>query len=193
MGFEIKDGTGKGFAVGVTSNNRLLTSTVNESIFANAAETGDAYFVGTPTLTLTNAAESALFFIKNNEDDKLIFENFFSTANATTGATQQIYTVNWYKNPTSISTVTATTPLNQNFGSSNTLLATTIYGAQGATFTGGTLVASLVLPIAEFNQIPANLVLPKGSSFGVSITPPAGNTSLPVQFGGRSVVYRELY
>lgn len=193
MGFQIQDGTGKGNIAGVTENNRLLTSTVNETIFAYAAEEGGAYFIGTPVVTLTNAAESALFYIKNNEDDKLIFENFFTTANATTGGSPAIYTVNWYKNPTSISTVTTTTPLNQNFGSSNTLDATAIYGAQGATFTGGALVASLTLPIGQFNQIPANLVLPKGSSFGVSITPPTGNTSMPVQFSGRAILYKELY
>jgi hypothetical protein len=28
MGFEITDGTGKGNSVGVTSNNRILTSTI---------------------------------------------------------------------------------------------------------------------------------------------------------------------
>lgn len=193
MGFQIQDGTGKGNIAGVTGNNRLLTSTVNETIFAFAAENGDAYFIGTPVITLTNAAESALFYIKNNEDDSIIYENFFTTANATTGGSPAIYTVNWYKNPTSISTSTATTPLNQNFGSSNTLTVSSIYGAQGATFTGGTLVASLTLPIGQFNQIPSGLVLPKGSSFGISITPPTGNTSMPVQFGGRAILYREQY
>lgn len=193
MGFEIKDGTGKGFTAGVTSNNRILTSTVNETVFGFAAEQGDAYFIGTPLVTLTTAGENAIFYIKNNEDSAVIFENFFTTATTSSGGSPQIYRVNWYKNPTAMTVATASAALNQNFGSSNTLDADVQYGASGSAFTGGTLVASLALPIAQFNQIPANLVLPKGSSFGISITPPTGNTSMPVQFGGRSIIYRELY
>jgi hypothetical protein len=40
MGFEITDGTGKGNSVGVTSNNRILTSTISENQFQYAAEEG---------------------------------------------------------------------------------------------------------------------------------------------------------
>lgn len=193
MGFEITDGKGRGFTAGVSSNNRLLTLGVNEDIFQYSAEEGDAYFIGTPLITLTSATESAIFYIKNNEDDILIFENFFTTAESTTGGSPSMYRVNWYKNPTSISSGTAVPSLNQNFSSSNALDADIEYGAQGSTVTGGSLVATLSLPIGQFNNIVANLVLGKGSSFVITVTPPAGNTSMPVQFGGRSIIYRELY
>lgn len=193
MGFEITDGKGRGFTTGVSSNNRLLTLGVNENIFQYSAEEGDAYFIGTPLITLTTATESAIFYIKNNEDDILIFENFFTTAESTTGGSPSMYRINWYKNPTSISSGTAVPSLNQNFSSSNALDADIEYGAQGSTVTGGSLVATLSLPIGQFNNIVANLVLGKGSSFVITVTPPAGNTSMPVQFGGRSIIYRELY
>lgn len=191
MGFEIKDGTGKGYIAGVSSDNRLLTSTVNESVFQIGAKTGNAYFLGTPLVTVTTAGETAIFFVKNNEDTPIIFENFFSTATTASGATggnPPMYRLNFYKNPTSMTAATESAALNQNFGSSNNLDADIQYGASGSAFSGGTLVAQLAVPVGQFNQIPANLVLPKGSSFGISVTPPTGNTSMPVQFAGRTIL-----
>ena len=192
MGFQILDGKGKGAKAGVGSDNRLLVSSINETIFQYSAEEGDAYFLGTPLVTLTTAGENAIFFYDHNEDDPLIVENFFTTATTTNG-TPNMYAVNFYKNPTAMSVATSSVALNQNFGSSNTLDGTLQYGASGSAFTGGTLVASLYVPVGEYNVIPANLVLQKGNSWGISITPPAGNTSMPVQFGARSIVYEEKY
>lgn len=191
MGFEIKDGKGNGYTAGVSSDNRLLTSTVDQSIFQIGAKNGNAYFIGTPLVTLTTAGENAIFYVKNNEDNPVVFENFFSTATTASGATggnPPMYRINFYKNPTSMTVATASSALNQNFGSSNNLSADVQYGASGSAFSGGTLVAQIALPVGQFNQIPATLVLPKGSSFGISVTPPTGNTSMPVQFSGRTIL-----
>lgn len=193
MGFEITDGLGTGRTVGVDSSNKMLTRSTTESIFDEAVENGLANFVGTPLVTLTDAAESAIFFIKNNENTDLILENFFFMATATTGGATSTFQVNWYRNPTSISSPTTSTPLNQNFGSSNTLDATVQYGAQGSTVTGGTNAASLNMQIGELIDIPAKLILPKGSSLAITVTPPTSNTSMPVQFGARTILYVERY
>lgn len=193
MGFQIQDGTGKGFITGVDKTNRLLTRTINETVFENSAEEGEAYFIGTPLVTLTTATLSTIFFIENNEDFDLICDNFFFIAESTTGGSPSIFRSTWYKNPTSISSATSTTPLNQNFGSSKTLSGTFQYGAQGSTATGGSVVAQLSFPIGQFNEIEAKLVLPKGSSFAIGITPPAGNTSMAVQFGTRVIRYINQY
>jgi len=188
MGFQIQDGTGRGYVTGVDSKNRLLTSTINETTFQHAAEQGDAFFLGTPTITLTNAAASAVFFIENNEDLPLNIGEFFFMADATTGGTPAAFKASWYKNPTDI-LGTGTTALNQNFGSSNELDATIKYGAQGSGVSGGTLSATLSFPIGMFNTIEANLVLEKGSSLAITITPPTGNTSMPFTFGARSILF----
>lgn len=190
MGFQIQDGTGKGYLSGVDSKNRLLTSTINETAFEHAAETGDAYFIGTPQITLTNAAASAVFFLENQENRPLILGNFFITAEGTTGGSPNAFRVAFYKNPTTIGpTFSATTPLNQNFGSSNELESVAYYGAQGSGVSGGTLVAALSLPIGQFNIVPANLVLEKGSSVAITIQPPAGNTSMTIQFAARTILF----
>lgn len=190
MGFEIQDGTGKGFAAGVDLNNRLLVSSIDKTTFQSSAENGDAYFIGTPLINLTDTAESAIFYCENNEDISLILGTFFITAESTTGGSPNMFRVNWYKNPTSISSGTGSAALNQNFGSSGELNATIEYGTQGSTVTGGNLVATLSFPIGQFNQLDANLILEKGSSFVITITPPAGNTSMNVQFGTRSIKFQ---
>lgn len=193
MGFEITDGTGKGNSAGVDQTGRLLVRSVNETIFQNAAEEGDAYFIGSPIITATTAGESALLYVKNNEDSPLVLGDFFITAEATTGGSPSMFRINWYKNPTSISSGTAIPALNQNFGSSDTLDADIQYGVEGSTVTGGSLAATLSFPIGQFNNFNANLILEKGSSFVVTVTPPAGNTNMPVQFGTRSIKYVEQY
>ncbi len=166
---------------------------VIEDIFQNAAEEGEAFFIGTPLITLTSANESAICYIKNNEDEQLILGEFFLIAEATTGGSPDMFRVNWYKNPTSISSGTALSPLNQNFGSSEQLNTDIEYGAEGSTVTGGSLAATLSFPIGGFNSINANLILEKGSSLVISIDPPAGNSSMPVQFGTRSIKYIQRY
>ena len=193
MGFEITDGTGKGNTASVDNTNRLLTRGIIEDTFQYAAEEGEAYFIGTPLITLTTATESAIVYVKNNEDEKLILGEFFLIAEATTSGSPNMFRVNWYKNPTSISSGTATSALNQNFGSSKVIDADIEYGVEGSTVTGGGLAATLSLPIGQFNSLNANLVLEKGSSFVLTVTPPAGNTSMPVQFGTRSIKYIERY
>jgi hypothetical protein len=193
MGFEITDGTGKGNSAGVDRTNRLLVRNVSETIFQNAAEEGEAFFIGTPIITATTAGESALIYIKNNEDNQLVLGSFFLIAEATASGSPNMFRINWYRNPTSISSGTAIPALNQNFGSSNTLDADIEYGAEGSTVTGGSLAATLSFPIGQFNQLDANLVLEKGSSVAITVTPPAGNTNMPVQFGTRSIKYIEQY
>jgi hypothetical protein len=188
MGFQIQDGTGKGYVTGVDSKNRLLTATINETTFQHAAEQGDAFFLGTPTITLTNAAASAIFFIENNEDQPLTIGEFLIMADATTGGSPAAFKVSWYKNPTDISGTTISA-LNQNFGSSNELDATIKYGLQGSVVSGGELVATLSFPIGQFNRVEVNLVLEKGSSFALTVTPPTGNSSMPVTFGARSILF----
>ena len=160
MGFEITDGLGTGRTAGVDSSNKLLVRATVESIFDEAVEDGIANFVGTPLITLTNAAESAIFFIQNNEDDDLIMENFFFMATATTGGTTNTFQVNWYRNPTSISSPTTVTPLNQNFGSSNTLTLSSEIGQEAATLTGGTAFASIVAPVESLTTETASTIIP---------------------------------
>lgn len=193
MGFEITDGTGKGISAAVDINNRLLTNAISESVLQFAAELGDAFFVGSPLTTLTSDSPSAVIFIENRENKPLILSQFFITAESTSGGSPNMFRVSWYKNPTTITSSTASTALNQNFGSSSELDANILVGSEGSSVTGGSLVAQLSFPIGEVNVIDANLILEKGSSFAITIQPPSGNTSSTVQFATRSIRYTKTY
>lgn len=193
MGFEITDGTGKGTSAAVDINNRLLTNAISESVLQFAAELGDAFFIGSPLTTLTSDSPSAVIFIENRENKPLILSQFFITAESTSGGSPNMIRVSWYKNPTTITSSTASTALNQNFGSSSELDANILVGSEGSSVTGGSLVAQLSFPIGEVNVIDANLILEKGSSFAITIQPPSGNTSSIVQFGARSIRYTKTY
>ena len=198
MGFNLEDGTGKGNSVGVDATNRLLVRSIQESVFQNAAEEGDAYFAGTPLINYTNTNEVDVIYLKNDGDDTLVLGNFLfmaEVANATgpTRITPAFYTLSWYKNVTGITNGTAFSPLNQSFGSSQTLEGVFEYG-DGATATALTgPVATLSFPTEVFQNFEANLVLEKGSSLAITITPPATNVDMNFYFGTRMINYIEQY
>ena len=52
----------------VDSNNRLETQAISESLADAAANKGDRFNINTGTVTLTSASESAVLYIKNNEE-----------------------------------------------------------------------------------------------------------------------------
>ncbi len=81
---------------------------------------------------------------------------------------------------------TAITPVNFDFSSSLQALVTVLKGAEGSTITGGTLAVNFLIPtstLTSFSDI--NWLVPNGSSYAISITPPPGNTSLDVYIRDR--------
>lgn len=191
MGFNLEDGTGRGNSAGVDKTNRLLVRSIGESVFQNAAEEGEAYFLGTPNISYTVDTEVAAIRIKNNEDDPLVIGNFFFLAEGSTAG--NYYTLSWYKNSGDITNATDFTPLNQNFGSSQTLDGTFQYGNGSTSAITGTPSAILSFPQGEFIDLPANLVLEKGSDFCITLTPPTGNVAMNFYVGCRSIKYIEQY
>ena len=54
----ILDGTGFGYTAKVDNTNRLDVRSVTEPAIVEAAENGDAYFITSGSITLTNTANS---------------------------------------------------------------------------------------------------------------------------------------
>lgn len=186
MATTIEDGTGKGFSAKVDNTNRLEVRAVSEEGRVAGAADGDTFIIGSPFLTQTGASENGLLFWQIDEDDDYYATTFSSQARFTTGGTTSNYLLQVYKGiPASSLTGTwvDTTPLNANFGSSNTLAGTFKYGSPaGATGFSGTPIFQLGFPINQYNQIITSLVFPKGISLLLTVTPPASNTSMPVNF-----------
>lgn len=181
----IEDGSGKGYLAQVDTTNRIQSRAVSESEQNEQASLGLAYTIPSGFITLTNASESALFWIKNNEDKNLLITRFIASVRKSTGGTDNHLRILSYYNPTGMTggTTTSMTPVNLNFGSSNTLSNTSELGQQGAALTGATLFGGFAVPVESFADQPASIVLPKGASIGITCIPPAGNTSIQVAVG----------
>ena len=184
MGFQILDGTGRNVKAKV-DNNRLYTQSVNRSEREEESLAGEAYIVGTGFVNLTTSGTSAVLYLKNNEDVDLIITRFLVGVKKSAGGTENFVTGIIYKNPTSM-VLGTTNPLainNVNFGSSNTVDADSEIGQQGALLVGGSAYLATVAPTENLTSEDASTILPKGSSIGVFITPPPGNTSIDVSVG----------
>lgn len=188
--FILEDGTGDGFKARVCSANRLFTS--DESFTGSLISTleGNTFSFASGAITLTTAGVSALLYVKNNEEIPLVVESMRFQAFNSTGGADGIPTWGVIKNPTGgtiISGGTVANPSNANFGSSKTIDVDLRRGAEGMTLTGGTTHANLF-----GDKIPHNLrlenaefIIPRGSSIGIQVTPPAGNTSWSISAGFR--------
>jgi len=185
MAEQIKDGTGSGYVAGVNSSNQLLTRSITQSEQVEANLTGDAYNINTGIVSLTDAADTPLLYLKNNELTKdLIIEAvaigmFASTAGS---ATADVYAT-FIRNPT-VGTIITSTPTdvpinsNRNYTSTNTLVADAYVGATGDTMTDGDDHIIVRLSTSSRSYIGINEILPKGASFGVKIKPPTSNTAM---------------
>lgn len=173
MGFQIQDGTGSSKKVKVNSNNRIETESVTtSSLSTTSKQDGNAYTVGTDgvlNFNFTSGVDNAILYCKNNEDVDL-FVDVCVVSQDVAGIYKYI------KNPTTgtlIDSGTSTTPVNFNFGSSNVADLDVIkLNASGQTFTDGTVIT--------YSRNPAGLqpldflgtvVVPKGSSFGITYDP----------------------
>ena len=173
MGFQIQDGTGSSKKVKVNSNNRIETeSVITTSLSTTSKQDGNAYTVGTDgvlNFNFTSGVDNAILYCKNNEDVDL-FVDVCVVSQDVAGIYKYI------KNPTTgtlIDSGTITTPVNFNFGSSNVADLDVIkLNASGQTFTDGTVIT--------YSRNPAGLqpldflgtvVVPKGSSFGITYDP----------------------
>ena len=183
----IKDGTGTGNTVKVDAKNRLHTFSTVETGGTEAAIEGDLYNINTETISLTSANASALVYMKNTDTVPWIYNRVFYNAGPSTGGSGD-FLAEVVANPsagTLISSGTALTPHNLNFGSSKELTATTLKGAEGSTVTDGTVRVSTIIPTAGTRVLIAfdSIILEPGSSIAVRITPQSGNTAMNIQCG----------
>lgn len=183
----LDDGGGSGRSAIIDSEKRLLTRSVIEAQEQHANEKGDAYNLNTNSVTLTDAVDTPILYLKNNEllKDFIITAVVLGFAGSTGGTASEAIEVTFIRNPTTGTIITSTPtnlPIksNRNYGSSNTLTADAFLGATGDTMTDGddhiyvfTFPKSRVL-------VPINEILPKGSSLGIKIKPQSSNTSMAV-------------
>ena len=188
MGFEITDGGGKGYSAEVDSENRLRVFSIAEPEVFNASSLGNSYNFNTGVINLTSASKSAVFYIKNNGDsDLIITQLFYLIGNSTAGTGDVLITV--LRNPTTGTIISNAVAMemdgvNRNFGSSKSLTTDSYKGAEASTFTNGDKIIESIIdqsPTRITVEV-GGLVIPRGTSIGIDITPATSNSSLDVEF-----------
>jgi hypothetical protein len=186
----IHDGTGSGFQAGVSDAHRLLVEADSHDAIITAATDGKAFRIATGLITLTSATASGLLYIKNNEASNLIVAEIEVRANQSTGGASGVGLWEIIRNPTAgtvvSNAVAAPIRVNINFGSTATISVDAFKGAEGSTFTDGSVYATengMAVPHRVELLGAGRLVIPRGASIGIRYTPPAGNTSITVSAG----------
>ena len=186
MAETIIDGTGKGFEAKVDKNGRIHTLSVSEGFNVESAIIGKNYNLNTGSISLTSANESAVAYIKNNEDENFIIEKILVILGESTGGTGDLV-VELIRNPSTGTIIDNATNFsiegNRNFGSVREFDSLTYKGLEGYTLTNGTLFAdttrSSAGTVVAFDS--DVIILPKGASICVNITPQTSNTSMSVK------------
>jgi hypothetical protein len=176
----IKDGASGNTAV-VDNNNRLHTSSITQSAGFAANREGNAYNINSGEITLTNAADTPVLYVKNTGTLDLHVEAIAVGVGPTTGGTGGIPKVTIIRNPTAGTIISSPTDAdiisNRNYGSNNSFPGLAYKGATGSTMTDGT--DHIILYQTSSGRLFANIdeVLPTGSSIGIKFDPQASNTS----------------
>lgn len=197
MSTKLQDGTGKGYTQKVDSDNRAWVNSVSTQSEENASRSGLSYNINTGIITLTNATKTPVLYVRNNEEYDLIISAFIFQTGASTGGSGNIL-VDLIRNPTTGTIVSNATAVemnvNRNFGSTRAFSANVYKGATGSTMTDGSKFIESILPTATQRVVISvgAIVIPKGSSIGLNITPPAGNTSMAVEFAFSGFLNTEL-
>lgn len=169
----IKDGTGTGRLAGVGPNNRLDTHAVIETGQANRTREGDSHNLSTGAIALTSENESAVFYFKNTHSKSFFIEAFFLTVGTRPSPTEAV-TYKIIRNPTGGTIISTATAIglesNHDFSSAKSLTKIAYNGAEAKTFTDGTEAISVHLTNAR-TALPVNILLPQGTSIGVTCTP----------------------
>lgn len=176
----------------VSDLGRLEVNALSFDLIEHYNDEGEAYNYNTGTINLTSANESALAYLKNNESEDVIVPSFiFLLGNSNSSGDVNLKI---YRNPTAgtlISGGSSAVPVNRNFGSSNTLSGSFLKGAEASTITSSDGVAiSSIVQDGGRTVVSVSVILPKGSSVGVSITPPASNTDMDIQIA--CPIYRDF-
>jgi hypothetical protein len=184
----IKDGTGGGRSARVNEENRLATAAITQSDKAHGADLANTYNIHTGDITLTDANETTVMYIKNNEDEDLAITGVIYNLGATASGTGDIK-LDIVRNPTAGDIITNASDVainsNLNYGSTKTLNVNAYKGATAdAVVTDGTVSISTRSPSNTGRIFISleNIVLPKGASLAINYTPPSGNTSQITQF-----------
>ncbi len=178
----IKDGAGKGYLAKVNSDNQLITRSTSVAQRLHSSSDGLYFEATTGIVTLTDANETPMIYIKNDNTDinvVIVIDRVFIDVWGSTSGTGN-GTLEYYKNAT-ITGGTDIVPVNSNFGSGNVMTGTFKKSMTTLVEGGGihwwwASIAALQSMVVEEGRI----VIPPGYNFAISYQAPTGNTNQDV-------------
>lgn len=175
----IADGSGRGFEAAVDSTNRLLVESIALNIREEAVLEGASFELG-GLVTLTGTSETAVIFVENQQDRTIVLDRFEFSSPESTGGTSDAMLLTLYTGPSAITNSTPGGVGNSNFGSALAIPVDVQLG-NGSTsaVTGGSAFGSSYVRLVGQSMFNGPWAVPRGNTFALTATPPAGNTSLP--------------
>ena len=182
----IEGSNNPGNRVHVDDFGKMQTRSVTISEQSQKSLSGDSYNINTSDITLTSDVETPVFYFKNDtEDDSIVVPRIFITSldSDAPGAFHACI----YSGITGGTILAASdlAPQNFNFGSSKLPGTTLKIGATGETFVGGQRKPEFLFPSEKQRSLIGfeAIVLPRGASMVLTVTPPTGSTSWVIQAG----------
>ena len=174
-------------SVSVDNLGRIQAHAASTSDQEVAAIDADAYNFNTSNITLTDALATPIFYFKNDSETRdIVISRIFVTFGASTGGAGEIFGSIVY-NPTAGTLLSGTAKALQGFnvGEDKPLGVTSLIGASGLTVSGGTTPIEFLFPSASSRHLIGfqSIVVPRGGSIALLITPQPSNTSMVIQAG----------
>lgn len=169
---KIKDGAGSGNVAKVDGRNQLKTRSISETDQQAAVSLGNAFNLNTGTLALSSSGESAIMYLKNNEDVDFVLTSLAVGIGTVASPDDSAY-ITLVRNPTSGTVVSDASNVgmnqNRNFASNKTLTADVYKGGEGKTLTGGSDIAIFYGTGGSRMFASIDLDLPKGTAVGLKV------------------------
>jgi len=177
MGEQIKDGKGNGYLAHVNEDNQLVTRAVAVEQRLKSALDGNYYEATTGKVTLTNATETGIIYLKNTHTTKemiidRVFWDIWASTDGSGGGT-----IRYYKDVTVVGG-TAITPNITLYGQPDAADGTflkSVTSLSGTEWWTGYMEASQSIALEE-----GRIVLQRNATHLISIAAPTGNTSMDV-------------
>ena len=176
---QIRDGTGRAYLARVNLDNELAVRATSVEERLAAAIDQQYYEATTGKVTLTDANETGLIYMYNGDtaSREIVIDRVFWDIWTSTGGTGEDGTLTYYKNPT-ITGGTDIVPNNTHFTAQTAAPGT--YKKSLTTMTGTAWWLGYITDKQSIALEEGRIVMPAGTSFGISVAAPTGNTSMVI-------------
>lgn len=169
----------------VSKDGRLFTRGVVKDNIEKAVDDGNGYQVYSGKVNLASDAKQALFYLRNGAANPIFVTSFNFSTTVSTGGADNVVLLEQVGNVLSTDDIvnngTELIVFNRNIGSANQFNGVAKVGPN-ADFTQGVATGAIFGEFLKSESVDVTTKIPVGGMLGISLEPPAGNTSMDVVF-----------